>query len=170
MVLGKPSERETVALQPNSAKAREVSRQRRGWPSGLEESQPMEPEKPVKVRICSRRSRMLISCPEPRLTGSGLEYFLCKAVVSVGFFGKAIPEIRFAEGDGSEFRVRTNGADADKFFEAGNAAGFNGVQAHGSVVIEEAAGIGAIGADTAHHGGQVYENVGPGIPIETFRL
>ena len=38
-----PSRRVIFARQPNSASAREVSRQRRGWPSGFDASQRMTP-------------------------------------------------------------------------------------------------------------------------------
>src|SRR5437879_9571081 len=71
----RPSPKGVFARQPNSASAREVSRQRRGWPSGLVASHRRAPSYPTTDRICSSNSRMLISSPKPRFTGSGFAYF-----------------------------------------------------------------------------------------------
>src|SRR6266404_269477 len=50
-----PSRKVVFAHQPNSASAREVSRQRRGWPSGFVASQRIAPSYPTSERICSSK-------------------------------------------------------------------------------------------------------------------
>ena len=46
-----PSCKEVLARQPNSARAREVSKPRRGWPSGFVASQRSLPSKPTLARF-----------------------------------------------------------------------------------------------------------------------
>src|SRR6266849_3621112 len=71
IVCRSPSRKDVFARQPNSFSAREVSRQRRGCPSGFVASHRTGPSKPISERICSSRSRMPISSPDPRFTSSG---------------------------------------------------------------------------------------------------
>src|SRR5882724_3519701 len=70
----KPSRKFVWARNPNACSARDVSRLRRGWPSGFVVSQTSRPLKPVSSAISSTNSLMLTSMPEPRLTGSGSSY------------------------------------------------------------------------------------------------
>ena len=57
-------------LEPEALRARLVSSARRGWPSGLVASQRISPVKPVSRTMSSTSSRIVISWPTPRLTGS----------------------------------------------------------------------------------------------------
>ncbi len=72
-----PSRSGVVAWQPKSSRARLASRPRRGWPFGIEVSHTISPSKPVTSATSSARSRIEISSPVPRLTGS-------RAVVALG--------------------------------------------------------------------------------------
>src|SRR5262249_8246406 len=53
MVLFRPSSNPVVARKPNSRSALEVSRERRGWPSGLAGSKRICPRKPIRRAISS---------------------------------------------------------------------------------------------------------------------
>ena len=66
-----PSRSSVRASKPNSSRARVTSSCRRGWPFGIEVSHSISPSKPVSSAISVARSRIEISCPVPRLTGSG---------------------------------------------------------------------------------------------------
>ncbi len=70
IVSRRPSSNGVAASNPNS-RARLVSRQRRGCPSGLSASQTTFPRYPARAAIFSVSSRMLISNPAPTFTGSG---------------------------------------------------------------------------------------------------
>jgi len=61
IVRASPSRRPVFARKPNSRSAREVSSQRRGWPSGLDVSQTISPEKPTSSAISSVSSAIEIS-------------------------------------------------------------------------------------------------------------
>src|SRR5271168_1760492 len=63
IVFRKPYRSEVFARHPNSASAREVSRQRRGCPSGFVESHRTAPSYPASEPISSSRARTLISSP-----------------------------------------------------------------------------------------------------------
>src|SRR5262249_18656843 len=65
-----PSVKGVVAVQPKSSFARETSSRRLGWPLGFEVSQTMRPGYPTSAATREARSRIEISCPEPRLIGS----------------------------------------------------------------------------------------------------
>src|SRR5947207_2830313 len=71
-VRASPSAKVVRARKPNSFSAREVSRERRGWPSGLDASHVMRPRYPTRSAISSTSSRIEISNPAPTFTGSGL--------------------------------------------------------------------------------------------------
>ncbi len=45
--------------------------------------------------------------------------FFGDAVGGVGFFGVAVPQFGFAEGDGREFRIGADRSDLDEFLDAG---------------------------------------------------
>ena len=70
IVCSSPSRSGVLASNPNSSFAREASRLRRGWPFGIEVSQRISPEKPVSSATSSAVSRIVVSTPVPRLTGS----------------------------------------------------------------------------------------------------
>src|ERR1043166_415013 len=70
IVRTRPLRKSVVAEKPN-VRALDTSRLLRGWPSGLVRSNTSRPRKPLSSPISSARSRMLISNPAPRLTGSG---------------------------------------------------------------------------------------------------
>ena len=70
IVRRRPSSNDVVAAKPKRSRARLVSSARRGWPSGLVASQRISPSKPVSSAISSTSSRIVISRPTPRLTGS----------------------------------------------------------------------------------------------------
>lgn len=72
MVRSRPSSKVVRARKPNSRRARSTSKQRRGWPFGWEASHANRPLNPVRSAIFLDRLRIEISCPLPRLTGSGL--------------------------------------------------------------------------------------------------
>ena len=59
------------AVNPKRSRARSTSSMRRGWPLGRVPSQRTSPEKPEARAMVSASSRMEISKPAPRLTGSG---------------------------------------------------------------------------------------------------
>src|ERR1039458_7211640 len=67
-----PSSSPILARKPNSASAREISKRRRGCPSGFVKSHSTSPSKPVTRIMRDTRSLMEISMPVPRFTGSGL--------------------------------------------------------------------------------------------------
>src|SRR5712691_10814187 len=69
-VLASPSANEVRARNPNSFSALVTSTQRLGWPSGFEVSHTVSPVNPVRVAMRPTRSRIEISNPAPRLTGS----------------------------------------------------------------------------------------------------
>ena len=71
IVRARPSRSAVRASKPNSSRARVTSSCRRGWPFGIEVSQTISPSKPVSSAISVASSRIEISCPVPRLTGSG---------------------------------------------------------------------------------------------------
>ena len=58
------------AFQPNSRSAFDVSSMRRGWPSGFVGSQTISPSKRQSRATSGTRSRIVISNPAPRFTGS----------------------------------------------------------------------------------------------------
>ena len=70
IVRSSPSRSEVPASNPNSSRAREASRLRRGWPFGIDVSQTISPSNPVSSAIVSASSRIEISTPVPMLTGS----------------------------------------------------------------------------------------------------
>src|SRR5260221_11125669 len=74
-VLRNPSSKPVRAVKPKKRSARDVSSDRRGWPSGLVASHSIAPANPVTAAILCTRSWMLISKPAPRLTGSAPSYF-----------------------------------------------------------------------------------------------
>src|SRR5712692_3169130 len=65
-VARRPSGKLVVDRQPNSAKAREASTLRRGWPSGCDGSKRISPANPVASAINWASSETRISSPLPR--------------------------------------------------------------------------------------------------------
>ena len=70
MVLRKPFSKVVRALNPNSCSARDVSRERRGWPSGLRGIEDELARETRESRDQLDQVAMVISMPAPRLTGS----------------------------------------------------------------------------------------------------
>ncbi len=79
------------------------------------------------------------------------ERLLGDAVGGVGLLGVAVPEVVFAEGDRRELGVRADGAELDELAQVlrggVRAARLDELDAHEGVVVEEAAGVEAVGAD-----------------------
>src|SRR5580692_47674 len=82
IVLRKPSRSGVFARHPNSANARDVSRQRLGCPSGLDASQRTAPSYPATELMSSSKSRTLISSPDPKFTSSGFSYFSAAVTIA----------------------------------------------------------------------------------------
>jgi DegT/DnrJ/EryC1/StrS aminotransferase family len=61
-----PSSKDVVARKPNRRSARDVSRERRGWPSGIASFQRTSPRNSISRQISATRSRIRISKPEPQ--------------------------------------------------------------------------------------------------------
>ena len=97
--------------------------------------------------------------------GLGLhqEHFFGQAIRGIGFFGVAVPEVVFLEGHGGVFGIGADGADDDDFFCARAPGGLQQGDAHDGVGVEEPAGVFPVGADAAADGGQMDEDVGPGV-------
>src|SRR5204863_3040539 len=74
-VRSRPSRRGVRASKPNSSCARVASRLRRGWPLGIFVSHTILPRKLTTSATRSASSRIEISLPAPRFTGSGASYF-----------------------------------------------------------------------------------------------
>src|ERR1035441_10900681 len=72
----------------------------------------------------------------------------------------AQPEVLFAEGDGGEFGVGADGAQDDGLFDVITATGFDELDSHDGVVVEKAAGVGAVGTDAADYGREVDDDFG----------
>ena len=100
------------------------------------------------------------------------QHFLRQAVRRVGFFRIAVPEILFTKRHRCKFGVGADGARANKLFNSGNARRLDNVQPHRGVFIEEAPGIGAVGADAAYDCRQMNEDIRARILVEpqSFRL
>src|ERR1035438_4860385 len=71
-VLRRPSSNDVRAEKPISRRAFSTFKQRRGWPSGCDGSQRISPEKFVSRAIRATSSRIEISRPDPKFTGSVL--------------------------------------------------------------------------------------------------
>ena len=104
---------------------------------------------------------------QPVLFAVGLrlheEQLLGDAVRSVGLLGIPVPQIVLAERHRCELGIGADGADGHHLLHAGQARLFQHVQAHHGVLEEEASRVLAVGADPAHAGGQVEDELGPGV-------
>ena len=81
-----PASKSVVARKPNSCSALLTSRHRRGCPSGLLGSQLILPAKRVSRAIRLTTSRIAISRPAPRFTGSGLSYRTVASTIARAIF------------------------------------------------------------------------------------
>ena len=87
-------------------------------------------------------------------------HLLGHAVRRVGLFGIAVPEVVFLERHRRELGVGADRAQRDQLGDAGQAALLEQLQPHHRVLEQEPPGVGAVGADAAHAGGQVQDQVG----------
>src|SRR5204863_292670 len=74
IVRSRPARNGVLARKPKSSSARETSSWRRGWPFGFVVSQTTVPSYPVSSAVSSASSRIEISSPVPRFTGSAPSY------------------------------------------------------------------------------------------------
>jgi hypothetical protein len=102
---------------------------------------------------------------EPVLLAVGLrlheEHLLGESVRRVRLLGIAVPEILLAKRHRSELGVRAHGADGDELGDAVQACLLDELRAHHQVVVEEPAGVLAVGPDAAHDRREVDDDVGP---------
>ena len=87
------------------------------------------------------------------------QHLLGEPVGSVRLLGIAGPEIFFAEGDGREFRVGADGADADEFLHVAAPACFDEMDSHDEVVVKKGPRMPAVGADAADLGREMENDV-----------
>ena len=87
------------------------------------------------------------------------QHLLGQAVGRVGLLGIAVPEVVLLERHRRELRIGADRADGDELLHAGQPRALHEVDAHDGVVVEEGAWMLAIGADAAHHRGQVDDHV-----------
>ena len=126
----------------------------------------------LRVEIVARAvkiHRQEIDALQPILLPISLEHyqqgFLGDRIGGVGLFGVAGPKILFAEGDGGELRIGADCAHLDELLQAVLPRVLDQVQAHGHIVVEEPAGVGAIGADPAHLRRHVDHHRGVELPV-----
>jgi hypothetical protein len=101
-----------------------------------------------------------LALDEQRLLGDSIR--------CVGLLGISVPEILLAKRHRSEFRIGTNRPEDHGLFHAVATRGFDELDAHDGVVVEEAAGVGPIGADATYDRGQVNHNLRPMFREETL--
>ena len=88
------------------------------------------------------------------------QHLLGETVRGVRLLGIAVPQVLLAERHGRELRVRAHGPDRHELRDARETGVFDELRAHDQVVVEEPAGVLAVGADAADHGGEVDHEVG----------
>ena len=94
------------------------------------------------------------------------KHLLGEAVRGVRLFGVAVPDVVLAEWHGSELRVAADGPAGDELAQAHAARMFKEVRAHHEVVVEEVAGMLAVGADAPHDGGEMDHDVRSVVGVE----
>jgi len=90
------------------------------------------------------------------------EHLLCQSIWGVGFFRIAIPEVFFFERNRRVLWVGADGADCHELFDTLQPGLVDELHAHHQVVVEEFAGLLAVGTDAADLGCKVDDDIGLG--------
>ncbi len=87
------------------------------------------------------------------------KHFLGQSVGSISLFGVSIPEIVLGERNRGVLWITTDRPDRDKFLDMMKIGFVHELDAHDRVVVEEAAWVIPIGADSSDDGSEMNDNV-----------
>ena len=94
--------------------------------------------------------------------------FFRDTIWRVGLLRVAVPQVPLTKRHRGELWIRADRPKYDSFLHSVAPGCLDDLDAHNGVLVEEASGVGTIGADSTHDRGQVNQYVGPMFRKQTF--
>jgi len=91
--------------------------------------------------------------------GLDKHHFFGQAIGGVGYFGVALPEVFFAEGNGGMVGIGADGSQGDELVDVVEVAFVDELGSHHDVVVEKGGRVFPVIADAAYFCGQMDDDV-----------